>query len=67
LDSSGCGQEPVAGCCEHGKELSGSIKCGKLLGLLNVLLASQKVLCSIELVDFTLDINIIFGSKKTIH
>jgi hypothetical protein len=26
LDSSGSGQGPVAGCCEHGNELSGSIK-----------------------------------------
>jgi hypothetical protein len=26
LDSSGSVQEPVAGCCEHGNESSGSIK-----------------------------------------
>jgi hypothetical protein len=31
LDSSGPGQGPVAGCCEHGNELSGSIKWGELL------------------------------------
>jgi hypothetical protein len=27
LDSSGVGWGPVEGCCEHGNELSGSIKC----------------------------------------
>jgi hypothetical protein len=26
LDSSGLGQEPVAACCEHGNEPSGSLK-----------------------------------------
>jgi hypothetical protein len=31
-DSSGSGQGPVVGCCEHGNELSGSIKGGKFLG-----------------------------------
>jgi len=28
LDSSGSGQVPVVGSCEHGDETSGSIKCG---------------------------------------
>jgi hypothetical protein len=31
LDSSGSRQGPVACCCEHGNELSCSIKCGKCL------------------------------------
>jgi hypothetical protein len=31
LDSSGSGQGPVAGCCEHGNETSGSIKGGEFL------------------------------------
>jgi hypothetical protein len=31
LDSSGSGQGPVAGCCEHGNEPSGSIKGGEFL------------------------------------
>jgi len=31
LDSSGSGQRPVADCCEHGNELSGSIKGGEFL------------------------------------
>jgi hypothetical protein len=36
----------VAGFCECGNELSGSIKCGEFL---DYLLASQEVLCSMEL------------------
>jgi hypothetical protein len=35
LDSSGSGQGPVAGCCEHGNELPGSIKCEEYLDWLN--------------------------------
>jgi len=31
LDYSGSGQQPVSGCCECGKEPSGSIKCGEFL------------------------------------
>jgi hypothetical protein len=31
LDSSGSGQGPVAGCCEHGNEPSDSIKGGGFL------------------------------------
>jgi hypothetical protein len=31
LDSSGSGQGPVAGCCEHGNALLSSIKGGKFL------------------------------------
>jgi len=31
LDSTDLGKEPVAGCCEHGNELSGSIKDRKFL------------------------------------
>jgi hypothetical protein len=38
----------VAGCCEHGDEPSGSIKCGEFLDYLSVLLASQEELCSME-------------------
>jgi hypothetical protein len=30
LDTSGLGLGPVAGSCEHGNEISGSIKRGKL-------------------------------------
>jgi hypothetical protein len=32
LDASGSGQGQVAGCREHGNELSGSIKGGEFLG-----------------------------------
>jgi hypothetical protein len=35
LDSSGSGQGPVAGCCEHGDELSGSIQGGGFDGRLS--------------------------------
>jgi hypothetical protein len=35
LDSSGSGQRPVAGSCEHGNALSGSIKCREFLAWLN--------------------------------
>jgi hypothetical protein len=35
LDSSGSGQGPVAGCCEHGNEPSGSIKGGEFLDQLS--------------------------------
>jgi hypothetical protein len=31
LDSSGTGQRPVAGSCEHGNKHSGSIKCWEFL------------------------------------
>jgi hypothetical protein len=31
LDSSGSGEEPVAGSCEHGNELSSPTKCGEFL------------------------------------
>jgi hypothetical protein len=34
LDSFGSGQGPIAGCCEHGNELPGSIKGGEFLDLL---------------------------------
>jgi hypothetical protein len=40
----------VAGFCEHGNELSGSIKCEDFLT--ECLLASQKGLCSEELVSW---------------
>jgi hypothetical protein len=50
LDSPGSGLELVAGSCEHGKDPSGSIKCRGFLDYLNVPLASQEGLCSIELV-----------------
>jgi hypothetical protein len=35
LDASGSGQGPVAGCCEHGNEPSGSIKGGEFLDSLS--------------------------------
>jgi hypothetical protein len=35
LDSSSLGEGPVAGSCEHGKELSGSIKGGELFEYLS--------------------------------
>jgi hypothetical protein len=41
----------VAGSCEHGDEPSGSIECGKFLDWLSILVASQGVLCSMELVS----------------
>jgi hypothetical protein len=31
LDSTGTGYGPVAGCCEHGNELSGSTQGGEFL------------------------------------
>jgi hypothetical protein len=38
----------VAGTCEYGNELSGSIKCGEFLHYLQNQLASQEGLCSVE-------------------
>jgi hypothetical protein len=38
----------VAGCCEHGDELSGSIKCGEFPDYLSALRASQEGLYSLE-------------------
>jgi hypothetical protein len=38
----------VAGCCEHGNESSGSVKCEDFLDQLSVLLASEVRLCSME-------------------
>jgi hypothetical protein len=40
---------PVAGSCEHGNELFGSIKGRKFLKQLILLSASQEGLCSMEL------------------
>jgi hypothetical protein len=42
----------VTGSCEDGNEPSGSIKCGEFLDYLNVLLASEEGLCSMELVSY---------------
>ena len=42
------GQGEVAGTCEYGKELSGSIKCGEFLDQLQNQLASQEGPCSME-------------------
>jgi hypothetical protein len=41
----------VVGSCEHGNQPSGSIKDGEFLDQLSVLLASQRGLCSMELVS----------------
>jgi hypothetical protein len=41
----------VASSCEHGDELSGSIKCGEFPDYLSVLVDSQEGLCSMELVN----------------
>ena len=38
----------MAGACEYGNELAGSIKCGKFLDLLQNQLASQEGPCSME-------------------
>ena len=38
----------MAGACEYGNELWGSIKCGVFLDLLQNRLASQEGLCSME-------------------
>ena len=38
----------MAGTCEYGNELSGSIKCGEFLDLLQNQLASQEGLCAME-------------------
>jgi len=38
----------IAGTCEYGDELSGSIKCREFLDLLQNQLASQEGLCSME-------------------
>jgi hypothetical protein len=35
LDSSGSGQRPGVGSCEHCNELLGSVKCWEFLGLLS--------------------------------
>jgi hypothetical protein len=45
----------VVGFCEHGDEPSSSIKCGEFIDYLNVLLASQEGLCSMELVRYFIE------------
>jgi hypothetical protein len=45
LDSSGSGYKPMVGSCEHVNEPLGSIKCGKFLDYLSMLLSSQEGLC----------------------
>ena len=44
----GSGYGEMAGICEYGKELSGSIKCGEFLDYLQNQLASQEGLCCME-------------------
>jgi hypothetical protein len=51
LDSCGSRQGPVAGSCEDGNETLGSIKGGRFLTYLRILLGSQG-LCSVESVMF---------------
>ena len=48
LDGVGSGQGQVAGACEYGDELSGSIKYGEFLDYLQNQLAYQEGLCSME-------------------
>jgi hypothetical protein len=48
LPSSGAGQGPVAGACEHGKEPSGPIKWGKISDLTEQVLSSQERSCFVE-------------------
>ena len=48
LDGVGSGQGQVAGNCEYGNELSGSIKSREFLDQLQTRLASQEGLCSTE-------------------
>ena len=38
----------MAGACEYGNELSGSIKCGEFLDWLQNQLAAQEELCSMQ-------------------
>jgi hypothetical protein len=47
VDSSGSGEGPLADCCEHGNETSGSIKGGEFLDYLSdyQLLRSESALC----------------------
>jgi hypothetical protein len=52
LVSSGLGWGPVADSCERGNEPSGSMKGGKVLDYLSMLLALQEGLCSMELVSY---------------
>jgi hypothetical protein len=48
MDWSVSRQEHVAGSCECGDKLSGSIKCGEFIWLSEDRLASQEVFCSME-------------------
>jgi hypothetical protein len=48
LDGAGSGKGKVAGTCEYGNELSGSVKRGEFLDQLQNQLASQEGLCSME-------------------
>jgi hypothetical protein len=48
IDSSGSGQGPVAGSCEHGNEPSRSINCGEFVDQLNACQLLKKD-CSMEL------------------
>jgi len=41
----------MAGTCEYGDEISGSIKCGEMLDYLQNKLASQEGLCTMEYVS----------------
>jgi hypothetical protein len=51
LDKSGSGYGPVEGCCKHGNEPSGCIKCWEIL---ERLVASQEGLGFVELFIYNL-------------
>ena len=51
LDCSGSGYGQVAGSCESGNELSGSIKCGGISRLAVDLSASKEGTCFMELIN----------------
>ena len=40
----------MTGCCGHGNEFSGTVKCGKISRLAEELPASQEVHCFVQLV-----------------
>jgi hypothetical protein len=59
VDWSGSGYRPVVGSYDHSNEPLGSIKGGKFLDQLSILLASQEGLCSMALVIPTVYISLL--------
>jgi hypothetical protein len=66
-DLSGSVKGQMTGCCEHGNERSGSIKCDEIFDKLWELSASQKRLCSMQMVSKNVGNDVDMAVNCTTH